>query len=109
MKHSRNVYHFQVRKCKKAENIIRKTKLLDACLNGNGDIFYEIKKMRQSKPVVASSIDGKNENIEEHFKETYEKLYNSVDDKDNMELFRNEIHNLSRRFRFIIYYLLFII
>ena len=109
MKHSRNVYHFQVRKCKKAENIIRKTKLLDACLNGNGDIFHEIKKMRQSKPVVASSIDGKNENIEEHFKETYEKLYNSVDDKDNMELFRNEIHNLSRRFRFIIYYLLFII
>ena len=59
MKHSRNVYHYQIRKCKKAENLIRKTKLLDACLNGNGDIFTEIKKMRKSQPVVASSIDGK--------------------------------------------------
>ena len=49
--------------------------------------------MRKSQPVVASSIDGKADNVEEHFKETYEKLYNSVDDKKNMESLRNNIHH----------------
>ena len=39
-----------------------KNKLLD------GDIFEEIKKMRQSKPVIATSMDGENENIPEHYK-----------------------------------------
>ena len=58
MKRTRNCYHFQYRKCKKAENIVIKNKLLDACINGNGDIFKEIKKLRRSKPTVATSMDG---------------------------------------------------
>ena len=33
-------------------------------------------------------------NIEEHFKETYEKLYNSVDDRSNMEMLKTEVHSL---------------
>ena len=81
MKKTRNKYHYQIRKCKKAENAVRRNRLLDACLNGNGDIFKEIKSLRKSSPVVASSMDGKNEKVEEHFKEIYEDLYNSVDDK----------------------------
>ena len=44
MKRSRNIYHYNIRKCKKAENVIRRNKLLDACLNGNGEIFSEIKR-----------------------------------------------------------------
>ena len=55
MKRCRNIYHYQIRKCKKAENSIRRNKLLDACLNGNGDVFKEIKALRKSKPVVATS------------------------------------------------------
>ena len=40
MKRTRNIYHYQVNKCKKAEEKIRKNKLLDACLsNGGGDLF----------------------------------------------------------------------
>ena len=53
MKRTRNIYHYNIRKCKKAENSIRRNRLLDACINGNGDIFKEIKKMRKSAPVVA--------------------------------------------------------
>ena len=83
-----------MRKCKKAENFIRKTKLLDACLNGNGDIFREIKKLRRSRQLVASSIDGNFVNVEEHFKEQYEKLYNSVEDTKDMVLLKNEINYL---------------
>ena len=46
MKKTRNVYHFHYRKCKKAQEMIIKNKLLDACINGNGNIFDEIKKLR---------------------------------------------------------------
>ena len=66
MKRSRNLYHYQYRKCKKSEAIITKNKLLDACLNGNGDIFKEIKKLRASKATVAASMDGVKNNISNH-------------------------------------------
>ena len=45
---------------------------------------HEIKKMRKSSPVVASSMDGVKENVEEHFKDIYKHLYNSIDDKENI-------------------------
>ena len=60
--------------------MIKKNKLLDACLNSNSDLFKEIKKMRSVKPCVANSIDGVKDNIADHFKSVYEGLYNSVDD-----------------------------
>ena len=84
MKRTKNLYHFHVRKIKKSENIIKKNKLLDACLNGNGDIFQEVKKIRQHKPPVAASMDGVKENISDHFKGIYENLYNSVDHMNEM-------------------------
>ena len=70
MKHTRNRYHYELRKCKKAENKIRRNQLLNACVNGNGDIFEEIKNIRKSSPATASSMDGHFENIEEHFQRT---------------------------------------
>ena len=39
MKKTRNVYHFQIRKIRKSEILIKKDRLLDAWLNGKGDIF----------------------------------------------------------------------
>ena len=91
MKHAKNQYHYQIRKLKKSEDTIRKNKLLDACLNGNGNLFTEIKNMRKHKPQVAASIDGINDDISDHFKEIYENLYNSVDDKREMEVIRDEV------------------
>ena len=81
-----------LRKCKKAENSIRRNKLLDACLNGNGEIFKEIEKMRMTKPVVATAMDGKKNHVEEHFKHIYERLYNSVDDKEKIEDLLNKVN-----------------
>ena len=37
---------------------MRKNKPLDSCLNGKGDLFNEIKKMRKIKTPVASSSAG---------------------------------------------------
>ena len=41
---------------------------MDACLNGNGNIFKEIKKLRKCDPKVATSIDGVKSDISDHFR-----------------------------------------
>ena len=93
MKKTRNRYHMEFKKCKKSELTIKKSKLLDACLNGDGDLFQEIKAMRRSKPKVADSIDGVSENIPDHFGTIYKDLYNSVKDGDEVKLISEEIES----------------
>ena len=39
MKTTRNRYHREMKKCQKSEQIIKKSNLLNACLNGEGDLF----------------------------------------------------------------------
>jgi len=75
MKKTRNLYHFQYRKCKRAEEKIKKDKLLSACLGERGDLFNQIKNLRKASPVIATSIDGHSDNILEHFRSIYSKLY----------------------------------
>ena len=92
MKRTRNIYHYQFRKCQKAEENIRKNKLIQACLSSKGDdLFKEIKSMRKTRQLVANSIDGVKEDIPDHFKEIYSKLYNSVDDAENMARISSEV------------------
>ena len=86
MKRNRNIFIYQVRKVEKACDTIANNKLLDTCINGNGDLFAEIKKMRNSVPLVANSMDGVKVGISDHFKNIYSKLYNSVDDQMNRRL-----------------------
>ena len=82
MKRSRNIYHYQYRKCERSQETIKKNKVLDACINGEGDIFKEIKSFRNSAQTVSTSMDGVQQNIQEHFKDIYSKLYNSHNDAD---------------------------
>ena len=84
MKHSRNTYHYQFRKCKKAEERIKRDKLLNACLGEGGDLFKEIKALRKSGTAVATSIDGVSKNIPEHFSSIYSQLYNSANDGEKL-------------------------
>ena len=95
MKRTRNLYHFQFNKCRKAEEKIRSNNLLNACLNSSdgADLFKEIKAMRKTRPVVATSIDGVKENVPEHFKNIYSQLYNSVDDAEDMARVSTEVEN----------------
>ena len=48
MKRTRNLYHYAIRKCKKSVEQIKKNKLLDACINGEGNIF-DVKSHKQQK------------------------------------------------------------
>ena len=70
---------------------IKKSKLLDACLNGNGDLFKEIKSMRRTKPVCADQIDGVTKDLLGHFRSIYEELYNSVEDAHEVETISKEV------------------
>ena len=82
MKRTRNKYHYQIRICKKNADYIKKTKLIEACSNQNVDLFDELKKLRTSKPVAASMIDGVSDNVETYFGMKYSDLYNSANDED---------------------------
>ena len=84
MKKTRNVYHYQIRKNRRMDECIRKNTILDACINDKGDIFKEIRKLRKTAPTVSSMINGVTNNLETHFADVYEKLYNSIDDKENL-------------------------
>ena len=75
------VYHL----CKKMKDILDKNTFLRACIdNKNTDLFKAIRSLRRSAPTVANTIDGKSEDIPNHFAGIYESLYNYVD--DNQEL-----------------------
>ena len=84
MKHSRNTYHYQFRKCKRAEEKIKRDKFLAACLGEGGNIFKEIKALRKSGTEVATSVDGVTQDIPEHFGRIYSELYNSANDAEKL-------------------------
>ena len=86
MKNTRNIYHYQFRKCRNAEEKIKKDRLLNACLGEGGDLFKEIKALRKSNAAVATSIDGVSANIPEHFGAIYSQLYNTADDSENLKI-----------------------
>ena len=93
MKKTRNVYHYQYKKCVKSEAIVKKNKVLDACINGEGDIFREIKSLRKSAVVVSSSVDGVQEDIQEHFKGIYSNLYNNHEDGEEIKGIEVEVNS----------------
>ena len=94
MKRSRNVYHLHLKKTRKAEDKIKKNKLLNACLGDGGNIFQEIKDMRRTSISVASQIDGETKNIANHFSSIYSKLYNSAKDNDESKEITEKVENL---------------
>ena len=99
MKKCRNLYHYQAKKVMRAQDEIKKSKLL-SCFGEQEegkDIFKEVKKLRNSAPSVASSIDGHASDIENHFSSIYKTLYNSVDDQNDVtELYKKINESIDR-------------
>ena len=62
-------------------DLIAINKLLDACINGKGNIFDEFRKIRNVKRDFAKKLDGSN-HIPDNFANIYNKLSNSKQDKD---------------------------
>ena len=97
MKKTRNIYHLQIRKMKRIQNRVKRNALLNSCLNNNGDLFKEIRKQRRCNKVITTSIDGCKEDIPTYFANKYEKLYNGVDDRDNLVMIQEHLRkNINR-------------
>ena len=92
MKLTRNRYHYAIRKCKRASEIIIKNKMLDSSLSGKDNIFDCIKKMRRVQNEQPSSIDG-SKSPADRFSTVYNKLYNSVEDENDIKLISCRINN----------------
>ena len=93
MKHTRNKYHYAIRKCKRASENILKDKMLNSCLAGKDNIFDKIHKMRRVKNDIPKKIDG-HEKPSERFAEVYGQLYNSTNDKHETDAILNEVTSL---------------
>ena len=92
MKKTRNVYHYAIRKCKRAAETIIKDRLLENCAINRKDVFKELKKLRHVATNPSEKIDG-NDNPKERFAEVYEKLYNSVEDSKEMNNILDEVED----------------
>ena len=84
MKKSRNRYHLILRKKKRCIDRMKRDKMLNSCIENDGNIFEEIKRMRKCHQTPATTIDDVSDNIPTYMAGKYEKLYNSVDDESNI-------------------------
>ena len=86
MKHTRNVFHYQVRKCRRVEDTLRNKKLIENCLENDLDLFSEIKKLRSSNNKEDVTIDGAvGKDIPNKFAGIYGDLFNREEDEKNIE------------------------
>ena len=73
--------------------MLKRNNLLNACTTGEGDIFHEVKKLRKVNDIVPTTIDGTKDNITGHFANVYERIYNSIDDKEEMAKIYSRVNN----------------
>ena len=92
MKKTRNVYHYAIRKCKRASDYIKKEKLLNSCVSGRNNVFDEIRKMRRTTDNIPDKIDGSDKPAY-RFGEVYKELYNSAGDSAEMNKLLKEINS----------------
>ena len=91
MKRTRNAYHTQIRKNKRLAENLKRNAFLQACLDNKCNIFSLIRKELKATNSIPAVIDGVSTKIENKFAETYERLYNSVDDKGALTLFTKRL------------------
>ena len=96
MKHTKNVFHYVVRKVKKNKEKIEQEKMLECFLEGN--ITNLIKKLKNLRSAGNESfpnlMDGKGGrvNIANHFAQKYEQLYNINNTSAETHQFVNDLN-----------------
>ena len=85
MKRTRNLYHYQIRRCRRIEDYIRNQKLVENCIENDNDIFDEIKRLRKCDVTEDITIDGvAGDGIPNKFAEVYQELFNREKDQDTI-------------------------
>ena len=81
MKRTRNIFHYQVRKCRRVEDYIRNKNIIENCIEGDADLFAEIKKQRKNAADDDVTIDGvAGKDIPGRFANVYSELFNRETD-----------------------------
>ena len=86
---SKMQYKYAIRRLKRVKDRIQSNKFVDQLMNGNVNIFNEIKKFRGHTNNLSSCVDGhsSSDEISEHFAEIYSELY-SRHNLESLETFR---------------------
>ena len=85
--------YYAVRRVRRQEKEIRKSKFLSACLDGKvSDILQDIKASRKQSSKSVGVIDGitNKSDISDHFREMYSEIYNSHNDQNELNNFIGE-------------------
>ena len=80
MKHTRYKYHYAMRAAKRADSLMRRQRLADACANNNDkDMWKELKLMNPRQKVVSRVVDdaATGTDMAKVFGRKYESVYNS--------------------------------
>ena len=99
MAHSRNQYHYAVRRLKLKSNDVRAKKLFEASINGDMNLLKEMKAIKNGKkggedlPDSVAGADGEAE-IVEKFREVYQALYNSAESSAEMNEIKDKVADL---------------
>ena len=92
MKHSRNKYHYQIRKCRRVETYLRNQRIVENCVENDTDLFSEIKKLRKNYNTDEVTIDGSSgEEIPGKFASIYNELFNRGKDDDKIDAMKIEL------------------
>ena len=82
MKHTRNQYHYAIRRVKRNIEFVRNEKFLEHCKNKNPEnLLRDFKKIKNAKKMNVNSMDGfhNDKDISQHFANVYKDLYNRTD------------------------------
>ena len=93
MKKTKNTFHYQIRRCRRVEEFIKDLKIIENCLESDGDLLNEIKKQRSSGAEDDVTIDGASgKDIPNEFAEVYKELYNRENDEAEVNSILNNIN-----------------
>ena len=99
MSHSRNQYHYAVRRLKLKADEIKAKKLFEASMAGDIDLLKEMKAIKNGRkggedlPDSVAGADGEHE-IVDKFREVYEALYNSAESSIEMDEIKGKVADL---------------
>ena len=86
MKRTKNIFHYQVRRCRRVEDYLKNNKIVENCLENDTDLFEEIKKQRKVGSDDDVTIDGAaGKAIPNEFAKVYKELYNREQDEAEID------------------------
>ena len=94
MRFFRNRFRYAKRRVLAAAEVIKRDKFLESALEGDKNLFEELRRLKGAAQKGASKVDGHTdpERIADHFKDIYQGLYNRTGSKEPLENLLHEVN-----------------